>query len=102
MGQVVKFFGLMAVGIAVTLIIFGHIVMVLVYDVNYFMETVWPSDPDGISSIWFSLAAFIPGALLWSLGFGLEKLGQREEAKIAAEAAGTGDAGDTGESEAAS
>ena len=95
MGQVVKFFGLMGIGIAVTLIIFGHIVMVLVYDMNYFKETVWPSDSESISSIWFSLAAFIPGALLWSLGLGLEKLGLREEAKFAAEAAENDDTGES-------
>lgn len=99
MGQVVKFFGWMLIGMAVTLVIFGHIVMVLVYDMTYLMETVWPSDPEGISSLWFSVAAFVPGTLIWSLGFVLEKLGQREEAKRAAKAAGNGD---TGKSEAAS
>lgn len=99
MGQVVKFFGWMMIGMAVTLVIFGHIVMVLVYDMTYLMETVWPSDPKGVSSFWFSLAAFVPGTLIWSLGFVLEKLGLREEAKIAAKAAANGD---TDESEAAS
>lgn len=85
MGQVVKFFGWMAIGIAVTVVIFGHIVMVLVYNVEYLIETVWPSDPADVSSIWFSLASFVPGGLLWSLGAGLEKWRQREDAKLAAE-----------------
>lgn len=85
MGQVVKFFGWMAIGIAVTLIVFGHLVMVLVYNLDYLKETVWPSDPQGISSIWFSLAAFVPGGLLWLLGHGLQTFQQRTEAKQAAQ-----------------
>lgn len=85
MGQVVKFFGWMAIGMAVTLVIFGHIVMVLVYNVDYLKETVWPSDPQHISSIWFSLAAFAPGGLLWLLGHGLQMFQRRSEAKQAAQ-----------------
>ena len=87
MGQVVKFFGWMGIGIAVTMIVFGHLVMVLVYNLDYLLETVWPSDPQSVSSIWFSLASFVPGGVLWLLGHGLQKFQQRSEAKEAAQTA---------------
>ena len=94
MGQVIKFFGLMGIGMAVTLIVFGHIVMVMVYNMDYLKETVWPSDPQSISSIWLSLAAFVPGGILWLLGHGLQAIQRRIKAKEVAKATEASEASD--------
>ena len=69
MQQVVKFFGWIALGVAVTLFIFGHISMWFVHDFNFMVETIFPNDPETISSIWYGLFALIPGILLFALSW---------------------------------
>ena len=87
MGQILKFFGWLILSIAMTLVIFGHVTMVLIYDMAYLMETLFPSDPESISSIWIIMGSALPAALMWLLGHGMQKLEAKAEAKEAAEAA---------------
>lgn len=86
MGQILKFFGWLIIAIALTLVIFGHVTMVLIYDMAYLIETLFPSDPESISSIWIIMASVLPGGSMWWLGHGLQKLEAKAEAKEAAEA----------------
>ena len=85
MGQILKFFGWLVVGIAMTLVIFGHLTMILIYDMAYFWETLFPSDGESISSIWVILGSVLPGGSMWLLGHGMQKLEAKAEAKEAAE-----------------
>lgn len=83
MTQVIIFFGWMAIGIAVTLVIFGHISIVFVYDFNTLKETVFPKD--GISSLVYASLSLIPGAILLAIGKFMAKLDAREAAREAAD-----------------
>lgn len=87
MGQIVKFFAWLIAGIALTLVIFGHLTMVLIYDFDYLLETLFPSDSESVSSIWIILGSSLPGGLMWLLGHGMQKLEKKAEAKEAAELA---------------
>ncbi|PCI37025.1 MAG: hypothetical protein COB46_14055 [Rhodospirillaceae bacterium] len=98
MGQIIKFFGWLILGIAMTLVIFGHLTMILIYDMAYLMETLFPSDPESISSIWIIMGSALPAAGMWLLGHGMQKLEAKAEAKEAAEIAAEAAAADQVES----
>ena len=78
MAQVVVFFGWLVVGIAITLVVFGHVSIVFVYGVDTLLETLWPEQ--GMTSLVYSAASLIPGAILVSIG----KVMKKAEAKTAA------------------
>lgn len=83
MTQVVIFFGWMTIGIAVTLVVFGHVSIVFVYGFNTLLETLFPKD--GISSLIYGSLSLIPGAIILAIGKFMAKLDAREAAREAAE-----------------
>lgn len=83
MGQVVKFFGMLVLGIGFTLVVFSHLSMGMVYGWDKLAQQV-ANDPVGTA---LSIVAFVPGALLYGLGVLIEKLGKRSDAKWAEEQA---------------
>lgn len=95
MGKIVKFFGILVLGITLTLVIFGHVTMVLIYSFDYLLETIFPTTPGAYSSLWIVGASIFPGGLMYLLGTFLERMGpsaeaqEKEEAIKAAKAAGT-------------
>lgn len=80
MGQVVKFLGLLLLGIGGTLVIFSHLSMGMVYGWDKLAEQV-ASDPTGTM---LSIVAFVPGGILYGLGVLVEKIGKRSDEKWAA------------------
>lgn len=91
MTQVIIFFGWMIIGIAMTLVVFGHISIVFVYGFNTLMETLFPKD--GISSLVYASLSLIPGAIVLAIGKFIAKLDAREAAREA-EADATADTKD--------
>jgi len=85
MGQIIKFFGFLVMGIAVTLVIFGHIMIPLVYDMDYLVDTLWPKDPNAYSSIWVAMASLFPGGMLWGIGWGLERFDIANKDRVSTE-----------------
>lgn len=86
MGQVVKFLGWLLLAIAGTLYIFSHISMLFVYDINYLIDILIPSDPEAISSLWFGLVSLVPGVLMLGFGKLLDKYAPEDEDGDAPEA----------------
>lgn len=91
MTQVIIFFGWLMIGIAVTLVVFGHVSIAFVYDLDTLLENLFPEE--GLSSLVYSAAALIPGSILISIGKMMNKFDDRAEAREAAEA-GEADATD--------
>lgn len=83
MTQVITFFGWMLIGIAVTLVIFGHVSIAFVYDFNTLIETLFPKDD--ISSLVYALLSLIPGLIMLGIGKFMAKLDARDAALDAAE-----------------
>ncbi|HEY9080871.1 hypothetical protein [Magnetovibrio sp.] len=83
MGQVVKFFGWLLIGIGGTLAVFSHLTMGFVYGWDKLAQQV-TSDPTGTA---LSVLALVPGALLYGFGVFLEKWSIRSDAKWAAKQA---------------
>jgi len=84
MGKIVSFFGWLLIAIIVTLLIFGHIMMVVIYSADYVIDTFIPKDPKVYSSIWLIMATLVPGTLFLIVGSAIQKWEKREEAKLAA------------------
>ena len=83
MGQVVKFFGWLVIGVGGTLLVFGHLVQGYLYGwANLWAQLV----EDPLTTALF-LLAFLPGAVLFGLGALIETLGRRSDAKWAAKQA---------------
>ncbi|OEJ64676.1 hypothetical protein [Magnetovibrio blakemorei] len=80
MGQVVRFLGLLLLGIGGTLVIFSHLSMGMVYGWDKLAEQV-ASDPTGTM---LSIVAFVPGGIVYGLGILVEKIGKRSDEKWAA------------------
>jgi len=99
MGQILKFFGWLVLTIALTLVIFGHIMMVIIYSTDYLMDTLFPSNPDDLSSIWVIMGSVLPGATLWLLGAALQKFGTPEDEDLAPDANDAKDDNDTPQAE---
>lgn len=83
MGQVVKFFGLLVLGIGGTLLVFSHLSMGMVYGWGKLADQL-TSDPIGDLLL---LGAFVPGGILYGLGVLVEKIGKRSDEKWAAQMA---------------
>jgi len=83
MGQVVKFFGMLVLGIGFTLVVFSHLSMGMVYGWDKLAQQI-ANDPVGTA---LSIVAFVPGTLLYGLGILIEKLGKRSDEKWAAKQA---------------
>lgn len=66
MTQVIVFFGWLIIGISVTLVVFGHVSILFVYGFDRLMEDIFPSE--GVSSLIWSLGAFIPGSIMLGVG----------------------------------
>jgi len=81
MGKIVSFFGWLMIAIVATLLVFGHIMMVIIYSTDYLIDTLIPQDPKVYSSIWLILATLVPGILFLTIGHLLQKWEQRAEAK---------------------
>ncbi|MFC1673863.1 hypothetical protein ACFL12_06910 [Pseudomonadota bacterium] len=79
MGKVVTFLGWLLLSIAGTLYIFSHISMLFVYNIDYLLDTLWPSDPEAVSSLWFGLLVLVPGTLMLGFGKLLEKYASPED-----------------------
>jgi len=77
MAQVIKFFGWLLLGIAGTLIVFGHLAQGFVYGWKY-LATQLTNDP---ATSALSLLAFVPGLLLYGCGVLLDIWGRRSDAK---------------------
>lgn len=90
MTQVIIFFGWLMIGIAVTLVVFGHVSIAFVYDLDTLLENLFPEE--GLSSLVYSAAALIPGSILISIGKMMNKFDDRAEAREAAEAGEAGEA----------
>jgi len=83
MGQVVKFFGWLLLGIGGTLAVFSHLTIGFVYGWDKLVQMV-TSDPTGTALV---VLAFVPGGLLYGLGVLIEKMGKRSDEKWAAKQA---------------
>jgi len=83
MGQVVKFLGLLVLGIGFTLVVFSHLSMGMVYGWGKLAQQI-ANDPVGTA---LSILAFVPGAILYGLGVLIEKLSRRSDEKWAAKQA---------------
>lgn len=79
MTQVIIFFGWLMIGIAGTLVIFGHASIAFVYGVDHLMEGLFP--PEGLSSLIYASVAFVPGAVVLGIGKLMQKYDQRETAQ---------------------
>ena len=80
MAQILTFFGWLLVGVGLTLFVFGHLSMAFVYDWNYVLQALFPSD-DSISSLLIFPLAIAPGAIMYGLGRLLEKFTAKDEAE---------------------
>jgi len=96
MGQVVKFFGWLVLGIGGTLAVFSHLTMGFVYGWDKLAHQV-SSDPTGTA---LSVLALVPGALLYGFGVLLEKWAARSDAKWAAKQAEAAEAAKASKEEA--
>lgn len=74
MSQVIIFFGYLIIGVAGTLVVFGHVSIIFVYGWDTLQENLFPSDPDSYSSLILSSLSFIPGALMLGFGKFMKKL----------------------------
>lgn len=83
MGQVVKFLGLLLLGIGGTLLVFSHLSMGMVYGWGKLAEQL-TSDP--VANL-LLLGAFVPGGLMYGLGVLVTKIGKRSDEKWAAQLA---------------
>jgi TRAP-type C4-dicarboxylate transport system permease small subunit len=79
MGKIICFFGWLMIAIIVTLLIFGHIMMVMIYSTEFLMDTLFPKDPKVYSSIWMILAMFVPGCLFLLIGTIMNKWENRKK-----------------------
>lgn len=84
MTQVIIFFGWLVIGIAVTLVIFGHVSIGFVYGVDRLWHDLFPSE--GLSSLIWSSAALVPGSVMLGIGKLMQKYDNRGAAEEAAEA----------------
>jgi len=90
MGQVVKFFGWLVMGIGATLAVFSHLTIGFVYGWDKLVQGV-AVDPAGTALTIFALA---PGGLLYGFGVLLEKWAKSSDEKWAAKQAAAKAAGD--------
>ena len=81
MTQVIIFFGWLVIGIAVTLVVFGHASIGFVYGVKRLWHDLFPSE--GLSSLIWSAGSLIPGSLLLGVGKLMEAYDKRVAAKEA-------------------
>jgi len=79
MGQVVKFFGWLVMGIGATLAVFSHLTMGFVYGWDKLALQI-SNDPAGTA---LSVLALVPGGLLYGFGVLLEKWAIRSDEKWA-------------------
>jgi len=79
MGQVVKFFGWLVMGIGATLAVFSHLTMGFVYGWDKLAQQI-SNDPTGTA---LSVLALVPGGLLYGFGVLLEKWAIRSDEKWA-------------------
>jgi len=79
MGQVVKFFGWLVLGIGGTLAVVSHLTMGFVYGWGKLGQQ-FSNDPTGTA---LSVLALVPGALLYGFGVLLEKWAIRSDQKWA-------------------
>ena len=91
MGQVVKFFGWLVMGIGGTLAVFSHLTMGFVYGWDKLAQKI-SNDPTGTA---LSVLALVPGGLLYGFGVLLEKWAIRSDAKWAAKQAAAQTASET-------
>jgi len=91
MTQVIIFFGWLVIGIAVTLVVFGHISIAFVYDFDTLLENLFPEE--GLSSLVVSALTLIPGGVLLGIGKLMQKFDERTEAREAAESIEGGEDG---------
>ena len=77
MAQILTFFGWLLLGVGLTLFVFGHLSMVFVYDWNYVLEALFPSD-EAWSSLVFFPVALAPGAIMYGLGRLLNSFGDSQ------------------------
>lgn len=66
MTQVVIFFGWLILCVAATLVVFGHLSIAFVYDLDTLLQGMFPDE--GVSSLVYSTLAFIPGSVLLGIG----------------------------------
>ncbi|MEG3617320.1 hypothetical protein V5T82_02525 [Magnetovibrio sp. PR-2] len=93
MGQVVKFFGWILLGVGTALVVFGHISIIFVHGWGYLVKQV--SSAPGETALW--LVALVPGVLLYNLGRLIDYLGRKSDEKWEAKkrAAAKGDQSDS-------
>lgn len=77
MGEIVKFFGWLVLGIGATLAVFSHLTMGFVYGWDK-LATQITTDPTGTA---LAVLALVPGALLYGLGVLLDKWGRYSDRK---------------------
>ena len=83
MGQVVKFFGWLLLGIGGTLAVFSHVTIGFVYGWDHLVAQV-QNEPLGTA---LTVLAFVPGGVVYGLGVLLEKWSLRSDEKWAAQQA---------------
>ena len=77
MGQVVKFFGWLVLGVGIALVVFGHISIMFVHGWGYLVKQVTSAPLE--SALW--LLALVPGALLYQFGRLIDYLGRKSDEK---------------------
>ena len=77
MGQGVKFFGWLILGVGVCLVVFGHISIIFVHGWEYLFKRV--SAAPWETALW--LLALVPGVLLYNFGRLIEYLGRKSDEK---------------------
>ncbi len=84
MTQVIIFFGWLIIGVAATLVVFGHASIAFVYDFDTLKENLFPEE--GLSSLVYSSASFIPGTVMLAIGKLMKRYDDKVAAREAAEA----------------